>query len=350
MKFSAYLSLIALVLFTACKKEREWNDVPSTSVDVVIHDISKNFFDPSVSLQQLQKDYPFFFDDKVDDAVWAKQRLDGTEKSIYKQSRALFGDFNELEEQLSPMLARYHYYFPNYKVPIVYTYSSGLQNLDYPVMFSAPDGLMFIAMDGFLGPDHKLYDSVGVDRYLRVNLFKERVSSQAVEAIANNIVSFSPTHQQFLDKILFEGKKLILQDALLTNTPDEYKIGYTPTQLAWCIANEGQVWNFFVEQNYVFSTDNTLQRRFLDIAPFSKFNNEIEQESPGRIGAWLGWQIARSYLKENPDVSLQDFLMDMDSQKIFKGAKYKPTINGDSTTKYQTKKKEGVNELYHYAE
>lgn len=349
MKFNTYFILFALIFFTACKKERTWDDVPATNVDLVIHDISKNFFNQAVSIKELRTDYPFFFDERSD-SIWEKQRRDKIEISIYEQSRKVFGDFQELDAQLAPMLARYHYYFPEYKVPLVYTYSSGLQNLDYPVMFSAPDALMFIAMDGFLGADSKFYDSMGVDRYLRANLFKERVASQAVDAIANNIVTFSPTHQQFLDKILFEGKKLILQDALLTDTPEEYKIGYTPKQLAWCVANEGQIWNFFVEQNYVFSTDNTLQRRFLDIAPFSKFNNEIEQDSPGRIGAWLGWQIARSYLKQNPDVSLQAFLLDMDSQKIFQNSKYKPAINGDSSVEYTTKKKEGVDELYHYAE
>jgi len=157
-------------------------------------------------------------------------------------------------------------------------------------------------------------------------------------------------NQKFLDLVIYEGKKLILQDALLTETPDEYKIGYTPKQMDWAIANEGNVWNYFVEQNYVFSDDRTLEKRFLQVAPFSKFNNEVEQESPGRMGAWIGWQIIRKYLQENPDLKLQDVIVEMDSQKILQGAKYKPEINGSSTAKYKTKKKEGVDELYHYAE
>ena len=64
----------------------------------------------------------------------------------------------------------------------------------------------------------------------------------------------------------------------------------------------------------------------------------------------LSWQIIRKYLQENPDVSLQEVLLEMDSQKILQASKYKPEVNGDSTTKYKTKKKEGVDEMFHYAE
>ena len=213
-------------------------------------------------------------------------------------------------------------------------------------MFSQQSGMMFIAMDAYLGSKNKLYDSIRVDRYLRTNLEIDRLPSQAVDAIANDIVTFSPRNQLFVDKIIYEGKKLILQDALLTDTPDEYKMGYTPDQIEWCIANEGQIWNFFVEQNYIFSSDASLDKRFLVTAPFSKFNNEIEQESPGKIGAWLGWQIIRQYMKENPKVELKALLEDMDGQKIFKDSKYKPALEVNNETTYTTKSINGKN--YHF--
>ena len=337
-------------MLSSCKKERTWDaDTSNTNVDLVIHDISKRFFSDSISLNQLKTDYPFFFSNQ-DDSIWEGMRKDTFERNIYKQAVQQFGDFKQIESELIPIFQKYKFYFPEFETPKVFVYSSGLQSLDYPVIYSAQDKLMFIAMDGFLGEKHKLYDSMRVEQYLRRNMYKERVPSAVVGAIAENIVTYSPRQQKFIDVILYEGKKLILQDVLLTDTPDEYKIGYTPQQMAWAVENEGNIWNFFVEQNYVFSDDRTLEKRFVNIAPFSKFNNEIEQQSPGRIGAWIGWQIIRKYLQENPDVKLQDLLLDMDSQKILQASKYKPEVGGGSTTKYNTKKKAGVDELYHYAE
>ena len=350
MKTFYSIAIAILLMLSSCKKERSWEvDATGVDVDLVIHDISKRFFSDSIPLDQLKKDYPFFFSNQ-DDSIWDATRKNPQEINIYNQSVAQFGDFKKLNDQLLPIFQKYKYYFPENGTPKVFVYSSGLQSLDYPVIYSSQDKLMFIAMDVFLGEKSKLYDSIRVEHYLRSNFYVDRVPSAVVAAIAEDIVTYSPRQQQFLDIILYEGKKLILQDALLTDTPDEYKIGYTPKQMQWCVENEGNIWTYFVEQNYIFSDDRTLKNRFVSVAPFSKFNNEIEQESPGRIGAWMGWQIIRKYLQENPDVSLQEVLLEMDSQKILQASKYKPEVNGDSTTKYKTKKKEGVDEMFHYAE
>jgi uncharacterized protein YjaZ len=65
-----------------------------------------------------------------------------------------------------------------------------------------------------------------------------------------------------------------------------------------------------------------LQNRFINLAPFSKFYLEIDNESPGRIGTWIGWQIVRSFMTNN-EVSLQQMLK-MDAKELFDKSKYKP--------------------------
>jgi uncharacterized protein YjaZ len=72
----------------------------------------------------------------------------------------------------------------------------------------------------------------------------------------------------------------------------------------------------------LYDTDQKLVPRFINPAPFSKFYLEIDNDTPGRVGAWLGWQIVRSYM-ENNKTSLQDMLK-MDAKTIFENSKYKP--------------------------
>jgi uncharacterized protein YjaZ len=59
------------------------------------------------------------------------------------------------------------------------------------------------------------------------------------------------------------------------------------------------------------------------LAPFSKFYLEIDNESPGRVGQWIGWQIVRSFMENNPQVTVQELLL-MDAKQIFEKSKYKP--------------------------
>jgi uncharacterized protein YjaZ len=73
----------------------------------------------------------------------------------------------------------------------------------------------------------------------------------------------------------------------------------------------------------LFSTDQELNRRFIDKAPFSKFYLENDSETPGSIGVWFGWQIVRAFMEKNA-ISLQEML-GTDNEDIFKRSKYKPT-------------------------
>ena len=72
----------------------------------------------------------------------------------------------------------------------------------------------------------------------------------------------------------------------------------------------------------LYSDDQKLIPRFVNPAPFSKFYLEIDNESPGQVGAWVGWQMVRSFMKNN-DIPLSDMLK-MNAKELFEKSKYKP--------------------------
>ena len=104
---------------------------------------------------------------------------------------------------------------------------------------------------------------------------------------------------------------------------DAEKIKYTPEQIEWVKSNEEYIWRYFVDKELLFSTDAKLPGRFINPAPFSKFYLEqIDNESPGRVGRYIGWQIVRSYVEKNDIDFVQ--LLNTPAQTIFNKAKYKP--------------------------
>jgi uncharacterized protein YjaZ len=135
--------------------------------------------------------------------------------------------------------------------------------------------------------------------------------------------SVRPTDENsLLARMIFAGKELYLKDVLIPESLDEDKIGYTPVQLQWCQENEVYMWEYFIQKQLLYDDDGKLIARFINPAPFSKFYLEIDNESPGRVGAWLGWQIVRSYM-DNNQVSVPE-LMQKRAKEIFEKSKYKP--------------------------
>ena len=85
------------------------------------------------------------------------------------------------------------------------------------------------------------------------------------------------------------------------------------------------MWRYFIEKELLYNTDPNMASRFILDAPFSKFYLEIDNESPGRIGQYIGWKMVRSYMEHN-DTSVSQ-LLSKDADEIFKNSKYKPTKN-----------------------
>lgn len=115
---------------------------------------------------------------------------------------------------------------------------------------------------------------------------------------------------------------LYLLDCFLPKASDNLKMGCTQEKIDWAIRNELSIWQYFIENELLYSNDASLNTRFIDFGPFSKFYLEADQDSPGSIGVWIGLEIVRSFM-ENNDVTLQQ-LMAMDTEAIYKKSKYKP--------------------------
>ncbi|WP_417431428.1 gliding motility protein GldB [Halpernia sp.] len=324
MKFFKYLILFSILISAlhSCKKEsgNKWeikleNEFPN----VQLTDISKTFYDSSIPLDQFKEKYPWF-QGSVSDADYSARRADIEEIKIYKEAIAKINQ-PKLKEDLTLLFAHIENYFPDFKTPQVFLFSSDLQMAQDPVFLEPKNNLLFIDITGFMGENNPYYK--GMEHYFQVSMNPQNIIPKVSATIANQLIRPDKNHQKFLDKIIFEGKLLTLQDAFLPTEPDYLKMNYSQKQYEWAEANEENIWNFFVENNLVFSDDPRLEERFLSVGPFSKFYTAIDNESSPQIGIFSGWQICRKYFKQKRDTKLQDFLK-MDAQTIFNDAQYRP--------------------------
>ncbi|HMH32786.1 MAG TPA: hypothetical protein VK543_07135, partial [Puia sp.] len=116
-----------------------------------------------------------------------------------------------------------------------------------------------------------------------------------------------------------KGKYWWLLDRFLPDTEDSLKTGFTQKQLAWCKANEGLIWNFFL-QNDLFTIDPDFIKNFVGDGPNTQ---GMPDASPGNIGQWVGWQIVKKYVEKNPSVTPEQ-VMKTKPRAIFEETKYKP--------------------------
>ena len=324
MKKNILFFLLTALFFTlfSCNKEENdrWNVEVKTSEPVKITDISAEFYNEKIPFQEFKEKYSFFLAPQVPDATYEKKRNNTLERRMYKNAISL-NKIPRLEKDLTELFAHVKYYFPKFQNPKVYVFSSATELYQEPILYIPDQKIIFIDLSAFMGEKSEYYE--GIDNYIKKDMNPENVIARVSEAIAIDYVPVTPDQNKFLDKIINQGKLLTLQDAFLPKTLDQYKIGYAKSQQEWAVSNEENIWNYFVENDLLFSDDSNLNERFLNKGPFSKFYTEIDQKSSPRVGTFIGWQICRKYLAEHPEVTLQQFLQ-KSATEIFNNTNYKP--------------------------
>ncbi len=310
--------VVLLVVVSCTKKDKLDIDVSNVKVKTAIGRFDEAFYKSEVSnLPQLKKTYPYLFPAQEPDSVWIQKMQDKDEQELFAETQKLYADFTDEEEQLTDLFKHIKYYYPQFKSPKVITV---LSNVDYEGRVIYADSLLLISLDVYLGKDSKIYEDF--PKYLKNNFTKEHLIVDVANAITKVQVPIS-SDRTFISRMIQEGKKMYLLDAYLPALSDAEKIGYTQEQLDWADFNDQDVWKYFVQNKMLFSTDQELSRRFIANAPFSKFYQANDNETPGRIGVWFGWQIVRAYMQHN-NTTLQK-LLKTKNDEIFKKSKYKPS-------------------------
>jgi len=313
------LLIVAIVLLFAisCKKEiAKKVDVSNIKVTVSVDRFEQKFYEADeTTLPSLKKEFPYLFPIQ-NDSIWLNKIKDKEERELYKKSQAVFGDFENEKAQIEDLFKHVKYFHPNFEPPKIITL---ITNLDYQNKIVYADSLLFVSLDMYLGKKSEVYQDFPV--YLSQNFDKSQLVVDMASAISDRYFTADKS-RQFLNMVIGAGKKMYMIDSYLPSVSDAEKIGYNEAEYEWALTNESQIWKYFIEKKVLYSTDSGLYDRFMANAPFSKFYIDIDKESPGRIGVWLGWQIVRSYMKNN-EVTLQQ-LLQTDAKEIFKKSKYKP--------------------------
>ncbi|HEX8268906.1 MAG TPA: gliding motility lipoprotein GldB [Flavobacterium sp.] len=320
MKKQFILFSLIIALFSCDKKSDVEKKVEEIPVEISVNRFDKDFFTAQPQdLPSLKQKYPFFFPQANDDKVWIEKMQNPLWKELYSEVQKKFGNFEAQTTDIEDLVKHIRYYFPETRTPQVYTI---IGDMDYTSKSLWAKDTLIIALELYLGKDHRYYIDE-FPEYLQANFDPDQMMPDIVSSFA--IDKVSPPDNTFLGQMIYAGKELYLKDILLPDYTDAQKIGYQPEQITWSQENEAYMWRFFIENSMLYDTDPKLIPRFIHPAPFSKFYLEIDNETPGRVGAWLGWQIVRSYM-ENNEVPLQQMLK-MESRQIFEQSKYKPKKN-----------------------
>lgn len=242
---------------------------------------------------------------------------DSAMHAAYLDCERKYPTTDELNAQISDVFKHYSYYFPDKPLPRVITMMSGF---NYPSVVQ--DSTLALGLEMYLGKDDAFYQMLTLPRYKTMFMNKENMLPDAVRTWMMNEFPYEMDQTDFISEIVYMGKIMYLTDALMPEVADTMKIQYTKKQLDYCTQNEFNVWSYFAAQKLLYTTDQAEIMKFTSDGPFTA---AFSKESAPRIGYWIGWQIVRQYMKNNPKTSLAELMKLNNAQQFLAKAKYKPS-------------------------
>lgn len=281
-------------------------------------------------IRRLYTEYPDFMPMFVEDilgipvadtaylAVALPQFLEDTTygfKQTNLREKEMFADIADIQRSLDDAFTRLCYLYPDMQVPEIYLFISGFNASVY--FF---EDAIAVGADMYLGSDYEYYNRVVYD-YQKQTMRKECIPADVMSAYLFRNLPYTSTKIRLLDQMLYRGKVMYLLSVLFPALPNYEVMGYTKQQWDWCVKNERAIWHLMMDKRDIFKTESVVLTSYLNEGPFTA---EISQDSPGRLGTWMGWRISESYMEHNQEITLQELMAEPDAQKILEESFYKP--------------------------
>jgi hypothetical protein len=339
--------LAALCWLSACNDANKAPDVSGIQVDLKVQRFEKDFFALDTNrldagLDALRAKYPTFFGIFIGNVLGIDNNMiqDGsanlairsflaTYKKLYDSTQQTFGNFDPYGAAVKKGLQYTKHYFPAYQLPDTLLTFIGPMDAASPTSFGIQGDIMLpgalaVGLQLHMGAGFSYYQSEQGQQlypnYISARFEPDNIALNCLRLVVDELLPGENDDKPLVQQMVLKGKRLYLLGKLLPMVPEHRLIGYTEAQIKDCYGHEAQIWDLFVQNNYLQLTDKNIVKNYIGEGPKTQ---ELGEAAPGNIGSFAGWQIVKKFMAKNPGLSLQQ-LIAKDNEQLFQEAKYKP--------------------------
>ena len=311
--YFSFIFLVSVLNFCSCKNLINEDNDYTKEIEVIRFE--KLFFEYDIdSISSLKNKFPYLFPKQFSINDWMNIYNDTLRRDIFKRSDQVFKNFNPYKIEISKNIKQIQDEFGGFYIPKIITINNGI---DYNYNVVRSDSIVLVSTDCYLG-NNIHYESI--PNYISMKMNVDYFVKDITESFLQDFIKY-PGDRRFISKIIYYGK-LIYSMKKITDFDFEKIIGISQENLNWLTENELEIWEYFVKNNLIFSTDISLVKRFINDAPYSKFGLSIDFESSPMVGKWIGYNIVKSYQKKH-NIQLKN-LVAMNEYNLYLKSNYSP--------------------------
>ena len=111
-----------------------------------------------------------------------------------------------------------------------------------------------------------------------------------------NTHALDETKESYAEEMMRWGKLLYIAQKLLPDESPSVILRYSNKDYSWALASEWAVWKYLVDEQLLYDRSEETKQSLLHEGPFTR---GLPQESPDRLGQFLGYRIVEQYVEQH---------------------------------------------------
>jgi hypothetical protein len=236
-------------------------------------------------------------------------------QEVYASIQKEYPSIDDVQASIDLAFSYYKYYFPEEATPRVFYMQSGFNQRIFV------DSLVIgVALDMCLGESSEYYERLGLPIYLRSKMRRESIALDAMRGLAWSNFPFN-SDDNLASNMIYEGKIQYFLDALFPNKSEAFKLSYSEADVEWLNHHRSDIWDAVIAEEMLYQTERMKIKNMMSDAPFTQ---QFGNNSPAKIGVWLGREIVKAYMDSHPEITLQDLMKNEDYISILNDSNFKP--------------------------
>lgn len=242
--------------------------------------------------------------------------------TLYQDVQKKYENIESIKQEFIDAFKHIKYYYPDFKIPKIYTITTGLKSFFGTDLFVNQD-MIVISLDFFMGKDARYRPPTEeFPDYIWRRYHAKAIVPTAMLGISNQYNQTDFEDKTTVAEMLYFGKSYHFIKAMMPCIPDSTLFGYTQEELnnVEDENNRDYIWRYLLDKKVLFSTNHLVKNNFLNESPYIA---EINKACPGRIGRWFGYRIIQKYMKRNPKVNFTELMATTKTRELFNQSGYR---------------------------
>lgn len=317
------LITLCITLFGCGEDERNWDvDTSSIQYDPEVYRLDMELAKAtSQTIQRknntFHKDLGAFYKYYLDEMLQAGLPEDpaiGERLMKFVKDSAIEASFHSVKSQFSSVdpyvstfrkgMKRLKYHFKDIQLPQTLIFYHSLFSNG---VMSTNDQLA-VGIEMYLGPDDPIVQKLpgqNFPTYFKEKMVPKFLPVDMARSWVENQLYSGEEESKFSDIMIEKGKTLYLLHAIYPDMDPSLLMRFEKADYKWCEKNEFLIWQFLVDQKFIYTDDPNVHRNFFSEGPFTP---GLPEGAPSKVGEFVGFRIVKQFMDKNPDVGLKELI------------------------------------------